>query len=84
MAAIVVRGGAILSVGVNRGWHHAEQRALKPHRNYVGATVVVARENGGISRPCAKCMEKLRAAGIAEVTYVDRERNTVTERVTKG
>lgn len=81
MAAIVFRGGAILSVGVNLRDHHAESRALKPHRDYSGARMVVARENGGISRPCTACMEKLRRAGIVAVTYADRAGRTVTERV---
>lgn len=79
MAAVVVKGGAVLSIGINRGTRHAEERALRPHRNFSGADIYVMRVNGRISRPCVKCQVKIIAAGIRRAHYVALDGTEVTE-----
>lgn len=86
MAAIVHRGSAVISAETNvrgrvYGQKHAEHRAVRPHQDYRGATVVVARSNGGCSRPCPACMLVLRAAGVSSMVYADRNGNVVKEKV---
>lgn len=81
MTAVIIKGGAILSVGWNLGWDHAETRALRPNRDYRGAKIYVVRENGGISKPCPDCMKKIKKAGISEIHYIDRDRNPASEKV---
>ncbi len=79
MAAVVVRGGAIVSVGINRSGKCAEKRALRPHRDFEGADIYVARSNGRISRPCAKCQALLIKAGIRRAHYVALDGSIVQE-----
>ncbi len=81
MAAIVVRGGRILSVAANTNMPHghAEARAIKRGIDYAGATVIVARGNLLISRPCPKCMAVIEAAGIKKMVYADRLGRLVEE-----
>jgi len=81
MAAVVAKGGAILSVGVNARENHAEQRALRLHRCFEGATIYVARTTGGISKPCPDCLDKIKLAGISTIVYVDSLREIVKERI---
>jgi deoxycytidylate deaminase len=81
MAAIVVKGGSVLSVGVNHKMRHAEARALRPHMDLAGATIYVARQNGRCSRPCPDCHRKIRQAGIDRAVYVSWDGLVVTERV---
>lgn len=80
MAAVVVKGGAVLSTGVNQGWKHAETRALRPHQNLRGATIYVARHNGRCSRPCDDCQRKIIQAGIAKAVYIAWDGSVVNER----
>lgn len=80
MAAVVVRGGSVLSTGVNRGWSHAEHRALRPHMDLRGAVLYVARHNMRCSRPCDDCQAKAIKAGIRKAVYVSRDGTVVTER----
>jgi deoxycytidylate deaminase len=79
MAAVIVRGGAVISQGWNRGWNHAERRAIRPHMDYTGATIYVMRHNGRCSRPCLDCQDLIIRAGIKRAVYVSREGHTVTE-----
>jgi pyrimidine deaminase RibD-like protein len=76
MAAIVTKGGAVLSMEANAesGRGHAEARALRPHRNYKGATIYIVRLNGRrISKPCPACTQKIIEAGISTVVFVDTD-----------
>ena len=84
MAAIVVRGGAVLSVGINHRFNHCERRALRPHHDYSGATIYIARHNKLLSRPCDDCQKLLIYAGIRQAVYNSSCGNVVTERYGKG
>jgi len=79
MAAVVVKGGSIISAEVNRLQKHAERRALRPHADLEGASVYVARSNGLISRPCKECMDVIIASGISKIVYVNKDGNLVKE-----
>lgn len=86
MSAIVVRGGAIISAETNVigrmvGQGHAEHRALRPHMDLAGTTVIVARANGRCSRPCAACLVSLRAAGVRQMVYANAAGIVVKEKV---
>ena len=79
MGSVIVQGGCILSVGVNLNWKHAEARAIRPHRDYRGATIYVMRSNGRISRPCPACQSKIIKAGIKRAIYIALDGSEVTE-----
>jgi deoxycytidylate deaminase len=80
MAAIVVKSGKIVSVGINRNMSHAETRALRPHIDYRGADLYVSRWNGRISRPCPECQMKAIQAGIKRCYYIGLDGSIVVER----
>lgn len=87
--AVVVRGGSVISVGINKNRNHptvvssehikthcsvhAEVDALRKVRNAKGATIYVARINkrgqDRLSRPCDRCHEVIKKAGIRKVIY---------------
>lgn len=74
MAAVVVKGGSVLAMEANgaSGRGHAEARALRPHRNYKGATIYIVRLNGRkVSKPCPHCTQIIKDAGISEVVFTD-------------
>lgn len=79
MCAVIVKGGRVLSIGANMGWKHAETRAIRPHRDYKGATIYVMRENERVSRPCNDCQKKIVRAGIKRAIYISWDRTVVTE-----
>lgn len=79
MAALVVKSNSLINKSVNQINKHAEVRCLRPHRDYEKATLVVARTNGLISRPCKKCIPIIRAAGIRNIVYINLEGNLVRE-----
>ena len=79
MAAVVVRGGAVVSTGVNLGFKHAETRALRPHMDLSGAVVYVMRHNRLCSRPCDDCQAKAIRAGIRKAVYVSKDGTVVAE-----
>lgn len=83
LAALVVKGGAIISAAVNlhRRYRCAEARALRPHLDLEGATLYVVRANGRISKPCPNCARMIEKARISEVVYIDSMRNAVKEKV---
>jgi len=91
MGAVVVRSGAVLSKAHNLGretnhgtpnrGRHAEERALSPHRDFKGATLCVARHDAKISKPCEKCFQKIKEAGIRKIIYVDNYGNLTVEDV---
>jgi pyrimidine deaminase RibD-like protein len=74
MACVITKGGAVLSMEANAqsGRGHAEARAIRPHRDYRGATIYVVRLNGRqISKPCPSCTQKIKDAGITTVVFTD-------------
>lgn len=74
MAAIVTKGGAVLSMEANAesGRGHAEARCLRPHRDYRGATIYIVRLNGRmVSKPCPNCTQKIKDAGVTTVVFTD-------------
>lgn len=79
MAAIVVKGGSIISAEVNQEHKHAERRAIRPHADLEGASVYVARSNGLISKPCKECMDIILASGVAKIVYINASGNLVKE-----
>lgn len=83
LGAVVVRGGKVLSQACNlhRWGRCAEVRALRPHLDLRGSTLYVARSNGRMSRPCARCMEAIRASGVGAIVYLGWDRNVREERV---
>lgn len=74
-AAVVYRGGCVVSTGVNHDTIHAEVQALKKlwpdHRR--GTTVVSIRMTRGgklgLAKPCAECEAYMREAGVKTVLY---------------
>jgi|ERR1700690_441576 len=79
MCAITVRGGKIITVGVNRNFSHAETRALRPHMDLRGCDIYIARRNFRISRPCSECQKKIIKAGIRRAIYIALDGTIVTE-----
>lgn len=83
LAAVCVRGGAVLSVGYNRltsdpkaYWGcslHAELDAILGAGDLSGSKILVYRftKTGSLanSKPCALCAEAIRRAGIRSVIY---------------
>ena len=82
--AVIVRGGSVLSVGVNKLKNspkdkehipsvHAEIDAATRAGNLKGATVYVARitpgGNLGLAKPCQTCEDYLTRAEIKEVRW---------------
>lgn len=74
-SAVVMKGGAVLSMASNTPSAHAEQRALDRlwASRRRGARVLSVRVNArgefALARPCAGCMAYLRANGVTTVTY---------------
>jgi deoxycytidylate deaminase len=91
MAAIIIRGGAILSVAANtcgpgdlesyKGLYCCERKALRKHVDYSGATLIVVRANGKCSKPCTKCAVLIKAAKIKRVVYVNMAGKLVTQKI---
>ena len=82
MSAVVVKGGRILSVAHNldRRRAHCEVRALRPHQDFTGATIIVVRSNGRISKPCPTCRAAIKKAGIKRIVFIDENCNIVKEK----
>ncbi len=69
-----MKGGAILAAEANgsQGEGHAEERALRPHRNFEGATLYVIRLDGKkVSRPCYHCTRLILKSNISHVVFFD-------------
>lgn len=90
MGAVIVQGGRVISHSPNghsRRWglekfsRHAEARALSRLECLEGATIIVARVNNGCSKPCDRCQERIRKAGISKIVYVNHDGNLVCERL---
>lgn len=77
-ASLVCRGGAIISSATNLAYRecgHAERRALRPKRDFSGASLYIVRQSGGLSKPCKACAEVIVNAGIKKVYFIDENRN---------
>jgi deoxycytidylate deaminase len=85
MAAIVIRGGSVVATAHNTSYYggHCERRALRSHQDVTGATLIVVRSNGGVSRPCSKCRKAIEDAGIRKLVFVDEARIVRIERIYK-
>ena len=81
MGCVVVRGGAILSMGVHHHGNCAERRALRRHMNYVGAVAYVMRMNGRCSRPCNDCQKLIVRSGLRKAVFIAADNKTVTHEV---
>lgn len=79
-AAIILKGGRVISTGYNHGQTHAEiaaiHRATRPggYKNLLGSTIIsfmCRRRTGSIgnSKPCSSCMDAIRSQGIRRVVY---------------
>jgi pyrimidine deaminase RibD-like protein len=83
-SALVFRGGALISQGVNHDTVHAEVQALKKlwpsHR--AGTTVLTIRMtkggNLGMAKPCPICEAYMRGAGVKKVIYSDASGQLIT------
>lgn len=75
MAALIVRGGAILSQAANKHtWgEHAEKRALtlKRANKPEGATMYIAREGHKMSKPCNNCMKMIKSFRIKNIVFAN-------------
>ena len=72
LGCVIARGGQVLSLAANEsvGRGHAEERACKRDGRYKGATAYVVRLNGcKTSKPCDKCQQILKDAGIASIVF---------------
>lgn len=74
-AALVLRGGSIVSFAVNHDHVHAEVQALNhlwPDQR-AGTRVISVRIGRagslGLAKPCLKCESYLRSQGVKSVTY---------------
>ncbi len=83
MAAVVVRGGAVLSLAANHreAGKHAEYRALNRIRDVQGATIYVMRKNKLTSKPCPKCRQLLLERGIKKAVYINTDGHIEIERL---
>lgn len=79
MAALVVKGGAIVAVATNSPrWHrHAERRCLK--FGVSGDLIVIARQGGSMSKPCVDCLAAIQDAGIRRVVYANWNKELVVD-----
>jgi len=83
MAAVIIKGGRVLASACNLGKWNAccERRAIRPYMNLKGATIIVVRKNGGISKPCGDCQVAIEEAGIKKVIYFNHSRELVIDRM---
>lgn len=81
MGAIALKGGAVVSKATNGNKFglHAEWRALRGKGE--ADTIIVARHNGGMSRPCLECQKVLRDRGVYRMIYGNRNGVLVNERL---
>jgi len=90
MGAVIVQGGRVISHSPNghsRRWglekfsRHAEARALSRLECLEGATIIVARVNGLMSRPCPACLKLIKKAGISKIVFADWNGDICCEKV---
>ncbi len=84
--SIVVKGGAIQSVGYNHDDFHSEFMAVNkiwPNKR-AGTSIInvrVTKTGFANARPCDKCMDFLRFSGVRKVTFTNNKGNWITERI---
>jgi pyrimidine deaminase RibD-like protein len=85
--AMVVRGGAILSVGVNNKVLHAEIAALEEltwsERKDTMVISLRIRKDGSLAmgKPCWKCMAYMRQYGVKKIMYSLSNGSMIKERL---
>lgn len=90
MAAVIIKGGSVLSVGYNHilehpaayfgGSFHAEHHALRLAPPLKGAKMYVyrfSRRDNTLrpSKPCIYCQQLIRDSGISSCVFIDEEEN---------
>lgn len=82
LGAVIVRGGKILSIGVNnydRGMHAEVAAILNCRSKLKGADIYVARHRRnqicGLAKPCSKCENLIRKVGISRVIFTTDDVN---------
>jgi pyrimidine deaminase RibD-like protein len=85
MAAVIVRGGRVVAHATNgaRRGQHAERRALRL-ADAKGATIYVARADGGCSKPCELCYKAIVESGAATIVYHDWGQRLIVEAVNRA
>lgn len=84
MAAVVVKGGRVLALACNYviPGRHAEIRALGRRKcGYEGATLIVMRDGGGVSKPCRMCFKRIQETGVSRIVFTNEEGRIVQKRV---
>lgn len=90
LAAVLVRGGKIISIAHNHSHVHAEHAALNRawRSGTEGATMFVIRvkRSGmiGLAKPCKMCVDRMMQAGVRKVVYTDNEGNFQTMKLPKS
>jgi hypothetical protein len=81
MAAFALKGSAVVNQATNgeKFGLHAEWRALRGKGE--ADTIMVARHNAGMSRPCRGCLDFLRERGVDRMIYGNRDGVLVSERL---
>lgn len=76
-ATAVLRGGSIIALGVNTATRHAEESALKklwPSKRRGTSLLNLRLKPSGMigdSRPCLRCREFAKQAGVSSIFYTD-------------
>lgn len=84
LGCVIVRGGQVISAEPNYIMNHAEERAIRPHHDYSGATLYVVRRGGGISKPCKVCRAIIESSGISKIVYIGLDGTPITERIVQN
>lgn len=85
MAAVLVKGGAVLTKATNKNtWGaHAEKRALHKAtpESCLGTALYIARNSGRISKPCATCLVLIKHLGIRKIIYATWTGEVIIEKI---
>jgi deoxycytidylate deaminase len=78
-AAILVKGGSIISTAANKGHKHAEVLCISKCANLRGTTLISIRITKGgkllaMAKPCPNCERFLKEKGIKTVFYSTSDR----------
>lgn len=77
LAAVLVKGGAVISAHMNNNHIHAEHATLNRawRSDIASSTMIVVRvkSNGsfGLAKPCSVCLKRLGQAGVKKVLYTN-------------
>lgn len=91
MGAILYKGGRVIArrsnmsrpFGYSNRGFHAEERLIKccDKKHLKGATLLVARTNHSMSRPCAVCWSLIQKSGIKKIVYFNWDKTISIEKV---